>query len=548
LLPAAHIFHAFAQPLSLQKLIFPGASFFLMQNLCHGGADTFFSFIFLPGEKIQKNRILPRAAAARYVKIFRECSTQEGLSFMDPSIFNDVFGPIMIGPSSSHTAGPVRIGLMARDILGEAPESARIIFDPKGSFAGTYQGQGSDVGFISGLLGWQPDDERIPRSFEAAGEVGFSFAFCLDPIPESEHPNAVKLQLTSAHHRVTVVGESLCGGMVRILRINGEPVNLEGDREVEISFPSETGSQRRTLKPVLPVPTTAQCQAPLFTSIKEMVAIAEQEGISAGEMGIRYEMRRSGWSREQVLEFMARVWRVQKASMDRGVREELELGSWLRKPFARTFFQQYQNQETLLGGPFILAGIRALAGLEVDDAHGLVVPGPSAGGAGLAPGVALTVAELLHKGEDAVINGLFAAGAVGAVAYAKTQPTGEVCGCSGESGVGAAMAAAAAVDVAGGTARQAADAASIALQNLLGIPCDPVAGCIQVPCYTRCINAAVTALMSAQLVLSGMDALIPYDEVLETMDRIAAGLPADLKCTGKGGLAATPTAIKLSSR
>jgi len=467
---------------------------------------------------------------------------------MFPSIFNDVFGPIMIGPSSSHTAGPVRIGLMARDILGETPKSAHLIFDPRGSFAGTYHGQGSDVGFISGLLGWQPDDERIPVSFKAAADTGLAFDFCLEPISESDHPNAVKLLLSSDVNQVSVVAESVCGGMVRIVRINNDSVNIEGDQEIEITLRTDTGSLVRTVNPVLPVPTTHLCQPPLFRSLQDMVSLAEQEGLSAGEMGIRYEMRRSGWTRERVLRQMARVWEVQRASMERGVREELELGSFIRKPFARTLWQQYQSNQTLLGGPFMLAAIRALAGIEVDDAHGLIVPGPSAGGAGLAPGVALTVAELLGKGEEAVISGLFAAGAVGAIAYDKTQPTGEVCGCTGESGVGAAMAAAAAIDVAGGTARQAADAASIALQNLIGIPCDPVAGCIQVPCYTRCINAASTALMGAQLVLSGMDAVIPFDEVLDTMSGIAAMLPVDLKCTGKGGLAATPTALKLSAR
>lgn len=467
---------------------------------------------------------------------------------MYPSIFNDVFGPIMIGPSSSHTAGPVRLGLMARDILGETPLSARIIFDPSGSFAGTYQGQGSDVGFISGLLGWSPDDLRIPQAFEAAAAAGLTFSFVNEPIPESNHPNAVKLLLASDRCQVCVVGESLCGGMVRIIRINGQPVNLEGDQDVEVTISTDTGTLVRKVKAVLPVPTTPDCQPPLFNTIQEMVQLAEQEQLTAGEMGIRYEMARSGWSREQVLRYMARIWQVQKASMERGMTEELKLGSRLRNPLARTLYSLFRDGKTLFGGPFVLAGIRALAAVEVCDARGLIVPGPAGGGAGLAPGVALTTAELLHKSEDAVINGLFAAGAIGAIAYARTQPTGEVCGCSGETGVSAAMAAAAAVDIAGGTAGQAAAAASVALQNLLGIPCDPVAGSCQVPCHARCINAAITALMSAELVLGGMDAVIPYDEVLDAMAGIAAVLPPSLKCTGKGGLAATPTALRLASK
>ena len=138
----------------------------------------------------------------------------------------DIVGPVMIGPSSSHTAGAVRLGLMAGKILGEQPVKAEIKLH--GSFAQTYRGHGTDRALIAGILGFQPDDERIRNSMDIARERGMDFSFSKVEIFEA-HPNTAIIELTGVSGRRTVVtGASIGGGNINILNIDGFEVNLSG--------------------------------------------------------------------------------------------------------------------------------------------------------------------------------------------------------------------------------------------------------------------------------------------------------------------------------
>ena len=524
---------------------------------------------------------------------------------MYPDIFNDVFGPIMIGPSSSSSAGPTRIGLLARDLLGCTPKQARITFDPGGSFAGCYQGEGSDIGFIGGLMGWDTDDMRIPEALRFASEAGMKFQFVIEPLKETTHPNTVLLQLEAENGKqISVVADSIGGGRVRLNKINAFPVCLEGDSFVILVFyekerilPSSIkqyltdkcsvqaenilsvediaveGEEKSLLlfriekevnlhdtilnlpgvcevmyqRPVLPVITSSRVKPPLFTSVQEMMVLSQQERVSCSEIAIRYEMDRSGWEREKIIGHMAYIWSLMKKSVHWGLEEDLKVGSNLRRPMARDYHKRVRNGESIAGSLIGEVAAMALAGIEaVDDALGVTVPGPSAGAAGIIPGALLPVAISKGYTDEQVVNALFVAGAIGVVAYTKTQPTGEVTGCSGETGIGSAMAAGALAALCKGNSVQIGHAASIALQNTLGLPCDPVAGCIQVPCYTRVVNAAINAVVSADLAMGGMDGVIPIDELIEAMDRMFKEMPANLKGTATGGTASCPTAIALT--
>ncbi len=147
-----------------------------------------------------------------------------------PEFFNDVFGPVMQPGSSSHTAGPCRMGFLAADLLGEPVRSARIVLAEHGSFAGTFGIMAEDRAMVAGVLGLLPDDERLFRAFELAEERGVEVAFEFAELPESDHPNAMKFVLTGESGRTaTMVGASTGGGMVETVSVDGLPLEVKGD-------------------------------------------------------------------------------------------------------------------------------------------------------------------------------------------------------------------------------------------------------------------------------------------------------------------------------
>jgi len=152
----------------------------------------------------------------------------------------DVLGPVMIGPSSSHTAGAVRLGNMARILLGEPPGRARITLH--GSFAATYKGHGTDLALVGGLLGFAPDDERIREAFSWAARERLEFSIETEDLGDV-HPNTVRIDLTSrSGKRLTVVGSSVGGGKVEITEISGLPVSLTGEKNALVAtYPDRPG-------------------------------------------------------------------------------------------------------------------------------------------------------------------------------------------------------------------------------------------------------------------------------------------------------------------
>jgi len=195
----------------------------------------------------------------------------------------------------------------------------------------------------------------------------------------------------------------------------------------------------------------------------------------------------------------------------------------------------------ILGGPLTRAVARALAIAEVNAAMGRIVAAPTAGSCGIVPGVLLTVAEQCGLGDDKIVEGLWVAGLVGQVIQGRIALSGAQGGCQAECGAAAAMAAAAACHLAGGDAQASTHAAAIALKNLLGLVCDPVAGLVEVPCIKRNAGGVAIALAAAEMALAGIRSVIPPDEVVMAMAEIGHGLPLALRETGEGGLAATPT-------
>ncbi len=194
----------------------------------------------------------------------------------------------------------------------------------------------------------------------------------------------------------------------------------------------------------------------------------------------------------------------------------------------------------------IIANVSAL--MESKSAMEVVVAVPTAGSCGTVGGSLRAISENRGSSEDELIKAYYAAGIVGAYFAQGPGFSAEEHGCQVECGAASGMAAAGIVQLMGGTAKQALDAASMAIQNMIGLVCDPVADRVEVPCLGKNISAAVNAYSSAIMSVSGYDAVIPLDQVIQTVSRVSKTMPTCLKCTGKGGLAITETALDIGNK
>jgi L-serine dehydratase len=506
------------------------------------------------------------------------------------SIFNDVLGPVMRGPSSSHTAAPFRIGRLARQLLGEDPLSVIFTFDPAGSFAQVYRQQGSDLGFAAGVLGLSLTDEGFNRSLDLAVEWGVSIQFSVEPIQSADHPNTVAIQMTSTSGRqINMIAQSIGGGVVNITEFQGWPIQLGGDAYDVIVISSSTvvdevvrlvvgdgdilgdpGIQRHGNRALLhiqrlsalddrqklqiesmdgvdgvwissPILFTPQ-YTPLFKSGGEMVELAELGDCSLGEIAVAYEAELLGIPKVDVMTEMGRRFEVMRSAVHRGLEANIPTMQLLQ-PSAGRIYQSEAEGRLPIGGIHTRAAARAMAVMHVNGGMGVVCAAPTAGSAGVIPGVMVTLAEDLEFNENEIILSMFAASAIGLVVAMRATFAAEVAGCQVEIGASGAMAAAGVVEAFGGEAQQAADAAAIAFQNTMGTICDPVQGIVEIPCHTRNATAASSAFVCTDLVLGGYQNPIPLDETIDAVYEVGKMLPRELKCTALGGLAQTPSGL-----
>jgi len=508
------------------------------------------------------------------------------------SIFNDVLGPIMRGPSSSHTAGAYRIARIARDLLGDDIAAVRCVFDPEGSYAATYKPLGVDKALCAGLLGWQLTDERYERAVATAVGSGLRVAFAVEPLPWAEHPNDLLLELEPREGAILAVrANSPGGGSICIHTVDDQPVDLDGRgwevlvwaeaddtgpvRDVirrvlmdgtetamsesggrtflrwrSLRAPDRTvverikrmhpGARIRSARPVFYPPVGT----PLVASGSEAVRAAEERRIRLSGLAQSHEASLLGMPEAGVRDEVLRRYGVMRTSILEGLDASRSAMSWL-EPTADRILTAESEGALPLGGPQTRAAARALAVMHVCNSHGIVCAAPTGGSAGVLPGVLSVLEEELGLEEVAIVNALLVAGLIGVVFASRATFAAEIAGCQVEIGAAGAMAAAAVVEAAGGTARQACDAASIALQNTMGSVCDPVGGGCEIPCHTRNAVAAASAFTIADLVMGGYVNPIPLDETIDASLAVGASLPAELRCTARGGIAVTPSALKL---
>lgn len=278
----------------------------------------------------------------------------------------------------------------------------------------------------------------------------------------------------------------------------------------------------------------------MFKNIAELVAQAEARHLKIHELMLEFEVEQSGRSAEAVLADMAERYAVMKRAVARGI-AGVTSHSGMTGGDAKRLYDKIQSGQYLTDKTNLTAICYAIATNEVNAAMGVICATPTAGSSGVLPGVLLAIQEKLDLPDEVAIRHLLTAGAIGFVIANNAFISGAAGGCQAEVGSASAMAAAAITEMAGGTPTQAAHAMAIALKNMLGLTCDPLAGLVEVPCIKRNAAGAANALAAAEMALAGIESKVPWDEVIAAMYQIGLSMPLALRETALGGLAATAT-------
>lgn len=274
----------------------------------------------------------------------------------------------------------------------------------------------------------------------------------------------------------------------------------------------------------------------------ELLALCRRERCAIGEAMLRREIEQSERTREELLAEMKKNLDTMRASVREGLKGGFRSISGLTGGDAAALSLRAEGESTLSGAGMLNAVAASMAVVEVNASMGRIVAAPTAGASGILPGTLLTSAKANGWSDEALLLGLFNAGAVGMLIAKNASISGAEGGCQAETGAAAAMAASALVELSGGSPEKCLHAAAISLKNIMGLVCDPVAGLVECPCIKRNAIGAANALVSADLALAGIDSLIPFDEVVAAMKSVGRLMSPDLRETAKGGLAATPTA------
>ena len=285
----------------------------------------------------------------------------------------------------------------------------------------------------------------------------------------------------------------------------------------------------------------------LFGTVKELIEQAELQKLPISEIMIQQEILMTKRTREEIVAQMDNNLTVMERAVEKGL-EGVHSTSGLTGGDAVLLQNYMKSGKSLCGELMIDAVSKAVATNEVNAAMGTICATPTAGAAGIVPGTLFAVKNRLNPTREQMINYLFTSGAFGFVVANNASISGAAGGCQAETGSAGSMAAAAIVEMAGGTPQQSAEAFSIVMKNMLGLVCDPVAGLVEVPCVKRNAMGAAKALVGADMALAGVVSRIPTDEVIEAMHKIGQAMPSALRETAKGGLAATPTGKALEAK
>ncbi len=494
------------------------------------------------------------------------------------SIFNDVIGPVMRGPSSSHCAAALRIGRLARDLMEGEITEVLVEFDRSGSLPTTHESQGSDMGLFGGLLGWEADDERLPESAKALAEAGIKLRIETVDLGDP-HPNTYRLTLHNERETHSLIAISTGGGMMELLSIDGAELHMDGGyHETLIWAPKgaaahfeadevivhdlghaqliQVKSDRfvaldvslsiKRLSPVLPVPSRKNLRVP-FTSCADMLKHVGDKNTPLWQLAVEYERARGSFTESEVIDKMIVIVRILRKSIASGIAGTSYEDRVLHHQSGR-FAEMMAAGRLLDGGALNRIILYVTALMEVKSSMGVIVAAPTAGACAALPGAVIAMAESMNQSEEDMAKAMLSAGLIGVFIATRWTFAAEIGGCQAEGGSAASMAAAALVTLAGGSRDQALAAASMAFQSMLGLICDPIANRVEAPCLGKNVMAASNALSCANMALAGYDPLIPLDEVIDAAKNVSAMMPREHRCTSLGGLAITPTSLEIERK
>jgi len=513
-----------------------------------------------------------------------------------PSIFNDIIGPIMRGPSSSHTAASWRIAKTCVQFLKDELKEAIIEINKKGVWASNYREQGTAMGMDGGLLGIDITDERIINPDLIAKQKGISITYRISNF-QADHPNTIRITLIGkSGEKAEFLAVSTGGGMFEIRQYNGYVINIKGDyyyliisvnkdleqkeiKAIQDFLPQNTiitfaenkqgklilarsyhpfhhkiSDELRKLteigkvihiNPILPILSGNESNYP-FTDIESLISYANLKKYSLGKLGLIYESCRSGLPEKSLILKMKEIIQIVENGIATGLKGTKYKDRILQQQ--SHLIEKAENDGVIKTSPLvnrIIANITAL--MESKSAMQVIVALPTAGSCGTFGGTVKAFCDVNHIGEEKKIMSYFAGGLIGIFFANGPGFSAEKYGCQVETGAAATMTAAALAELSDGDAEQAVSAASMALQNTIGLICDPVADRVEVPCLGRNVTAGMNALAASSMALSGFDPVIPIDQVIDTVKSVGKDIPLALRNTGKGGLSITPRAKEIKN-
>ena len=506
---------------------------------------------------------------------------------MKISILNEVLGPILHGPSSSHTAASYSIGRLTHMLCENEIKEINITFDSKGSFDKTYKSQNGDVAFLAGIINLAVDDPDFLNSKNVASEEGIRYLFDSKDIPEADHPNYMLINIPAK--KLTIVAKSIGGGMILIENVNNWNIKIKGNNyniliefhtnskekilnliqsfsnspeKIHIQdderysfiqlknpnrFKDEFVNKLKSLDFISNIWTTHPILfpthgTPLFKNSFEMLNLAFEKTYSLGKLGLMYESDLLNMDEKSILEEMEKRILVMFSSIEKGLEKKNSRMKLLKHSASNI---QKKEPQLFSSGINLRSAYRAMAAMDTASSGGLICAAPTGASCGVIASVLYTLHYDFNINMNKIIKCALAAGVIGLINGMNSTFAAEIAGCQVEIGMAGAMAAAAVIEAANGGPAAATEAAAIALQNTMGSVCDLVAGFCEIPCHTRNAVAASNAFICADLIIGGYNNPINLDDSIQASFESGKMLPPQLRCTSLGGIAITESAKKL---
>ena len=498
-------------------------------------------------------------------------------------LFNDSLGPVMCGPSSSHTGGPARIGRLAHDLCGGSFQKVVIQFCKNTSYAKDCRSMGSDKGLYGGLMGWAPDHKDLYDAVDIASQKGRDIT--IEVIEEqASHSNAIWFDcVTLEGFHLTAKMTSIGGASIEITEIDGLKVLLLGGRYelvvwgdeharkraeqyagrasdffderlsvLSLGAPVDIAEIRRMegveyaalLRPVLPCVTTDE-QTVLFSSAAGLLDWLEENPMDLASAAFAYQQAVSGWDRARIYAHAKTLLHAMLDSIDSGLKGD-ERGFFCLRPVSSKMKALMDDKKLIPMGVIERASVYAQAVIEANMAMHRLVAAPTGGSAGVIPGAVLSCAQEGGSSEEKTIDSLMVAALIGSFIFTNATFSGFYGGCSAEIGSAAGMSAAAVAYLYGADTKTCLKAAGLAIQNLIGLACDTLPSGVEVPCIHRNAMGSAVAILSANMAMSGVDPYLPLDESIQASYRYSTCRSPFEEDSRGAGISISPTARRVS--